>query len=690
MRYFSALIPLLFFLVGCGAESEVTLAPVVYSPDSSLAVEFISTADSGMAYAVRSNGEIVVDTSQLGFEFREAAPLVKGLNVEQIDIRVVDEEYELPWGEQRTYHNHCQEMKVALKEVGEGGRKLNLIFRVFNDGVGFRYEFPAQEGWENAVVTNELTEFRLVGDPQAWWIPGDWDSYEHLYQSTRLSEISALTMTNDPNLVANSVKENAVNTPVTFRYDDGLHLSIHEANLTNYSGMTLRRPTDKPGFECSLVPAPDGSKASIPIPFATPWRTIQISPDAAGLLSSRLILHLNDPTQSGDFSWIQPTKYVGIWWEMHLNKSSWDLASGKHGATTAHAKELIDFAAANQIGAMLVEGWNTGWERWIGFPDREGVFDFVTPYPDYDLAEVVRYGKEKGIELIMHHETSAAPRTYEQQLDTAYALMQSLGIHAVKTGYVGPIIPEGEHHHGQWMVRHYRKVAEHAAAHQVAVNIHEPIKATGLRRTWPNIISREGLRGQEFNAWAQDGGNPPDHLTIVPFTRGLAGPIDYTPGIFHLSMDPYKENDLQTTLVHQLALYVVIYSPIQMAADLIEYYEGSPAFQFIRDVGVDWEQSVVLEAEIGEVVVMAREEKETGNWFVGGITGNEPRSLEMALDFLGEGEYEMTVYRDGEWALDGTDASEYAIEGPRVVRADEVVKADLAKGGGVAISLIKK
>jgi len=375
---------------------------------------------------------------------------------------------------------------------------------------------------------------------------------------------------------------------------------------------------------------------------------------------------------------------------MHLDKSSWDLASGRHGATTENAKNYIDFAAANQIGGVLVEGWNTGWEHWIGFEDREGVFDFITPYPDYDLKEVVRYGKEKGVEIIMHHETSAAPRTYAQQLDTAYHLMQKLGIHAVKTGYVGKIIPKGEYHHGQWMVNHYRKVIETAAHYEVAVNAHEPIKATGLRRTFPNVISREGLRGQEFNAWASDGGNPPHHLPTVVFTRMLAGPIDFTPGVFNIKMMPFKaDNQVNTTLAHQLALYVVIYSPVQMACDLIEHYENQPAFQFIRDVGVDWEKTIVLDGEVGDYVTIARKEKDSGNWFLGSINGENERTIEVDFGFLGTTNvYKATLYQDGKDAHWNNNPTSIDV---RKMEIDYTTKLTLrlAPGGGVAISLMR-
>jgi len=424
-------------------------------------------------------------------------------------------------------------------------------------------------------------------------------------------------------------------------------------------------------------------------PFVTPWRTIQISPDAAGLIESDLIVNLNEPNVLGDVSWVVPMKYVGIWWDMHLNRRTWDYASGNHGATTEYAKELIDFAAAHHIKGLLVEGWNTGWEHWIGFEDREGVFDFVTPYPDYDLEEVVRYGKEKGVELIMHHETSAATQTYTKQLDTAFQLMNKLGKHAVKTGYVGRILPKGEYHHGQYMVNHYHKVLETGAKYKVAINAHEPIKATGKRRTYPNAVAREGLRGQEFNAWASDGGNPPEHLPIVAFTRMLAGPIDFTPGIFNIKLDPYRpDNQVNTTLAQQLALYVVIYSPLQMAADLIDNYKNHPAFQFIEEVPVNWEQTKVLNGEVGDYVTIARQERGSDNWFVGSITDENPRDITLTFDFLSpDHTYKATLYKDAPDAHWDTNPTAYEIE-ELEINANSTLTVHLAAGGGMALSLI--
>ncbi|PHN05249.1 glycoside hydrolase family 97 protein [Flavilitoribacter nigricans] len=672
--------------------NDITSLVNIVSPNEKISVEFELDDTGAPVYLVRYEDEIVIDRSHLGLEFRDQPALMQGFEVAERSTDIVDESWEMPWGEQRTVRNHYQEMRVRLREKEAPARAMNLYFRAYDDGVAFRYELPEQEGVDTVIITDERSGFQLTGDHSCWWIPGDWDSYEHLYNTTKFSEIDALAKRNHPNLAQTYIPENAVNTPITMRTASGLHLSFHEANLTDYAGMTLKVDPEQLSLESELVGSSrHGYKVKRALPFFTPWRSIQISDDAAGLIESKLIVNLNEPNRLGDVSWIKPMKYVGIWWEMHLGKSSWDLASGKHGATTENAKAHIDFAAANNIGGVLVEGWNTGWEHWIGFEDREGVFDFVTPYPDYDLQEVVRYAREKGVEMIMHHETSAAPRTYDQQLDTAYALLEELGIHSVKSGYVGPIIPKGEHHHGQFMVQHFRRVLEKGTETQVAINAHEPIKPTGLRRTYPNAISREGLRGQEFNSSSVERGNPAEHLPIVAFTRMLAGPIDFTPGMFRIKLAPYKDSSqVNTTLAQQLALYVVIYSPIQMACDLIEHYEGQPAFQFIRDVGVDWDESRVLNGEVGDFVTIARKERETGNWFVGSITDEEARTVVIDFSFLEEGQqYKTTVYRDGadaHWDRNPTSIEIETIE----VNAATVDTFQLAPGGGLAISLLRQ
>ncbi|HQU73675.1 MAG TPA: glycoside hydrolase family 97 protein [Calditrichia bacterium] len=677
----------LVLLWSCGSTADPT---AVYSPNGRIKVGFLMTGDNQAAYKVYLDGKTVIDASTLGFDFRDAPSLAGGLRLNDAAKRAFDETWEMVWGEQRLVRNHYNELRLDLQENAAPQRRFFLTFRVYDDGLGFRFEFPEQEGWTEAVIMDENTQFNLTADHQVWWIPGDWDIYEHLYNTTAFSEIDAISKRDHPNLAQTYIPENAVNTPVTMKTADGIYLSFHEANLTDYSDMTLKIDAENLLMQSELVGSRDGAKVKRSLPFNTPWRTLQIAEKAGELIESKLIVNLNEPNKLEDVSWIQPAKYVGIWWEMHLAKSSWDMASGKHGATTANAKRHIDFAAANSIDAVLIEGWNTGWEHWIGFDDREGVFDFVTPYPDYDLEEVVRYGKENGVEIIMHHETSAAPRTYEQQLDTAFALCRRLGIHAVKTGYVGPIIPKGEYHHGQWMVNHYRKVLETAAQYQVMVNAHEPIKATGIRRTLPNAISREGLRGQEFNSWSEEGGNPTEHLAIVPFTRMLAGPIDFTPGIFDMKLQKYGRKQINTTLAQQLALYVVIYSPIQMAADLIENYDNQPAFQFIRDVALDWQETRVLNGEIGQYVTIARKERNGERWFLGSLSNEEARQFAVSLDFLDPGKtYTATLYGDGADAHWNDNPTAIEIS-TREVNSRQALDVRLAPGGGLAISFVER
>ena len=684
--YILILITSLWF--GCSANYKLVHE---VSPDGNLKVE-IFLNDSGQAvYNVKYKNEIIINDSKIGFEFKDAIELKNNLMITNVTKSKYSGEWETIWGDKKNIQNNYNQIRIELEESLEPFRKFHVVYKIYNDGIGFRYEFPKQEGITDVVIMDENTQFNLTGDHTAWWIPGDWDIYEHLYNTTKISEIDALKFQNHKSLAQTYIPYNAVNTPVTMRTENGIHISIHEANLKNYSGMTLKVNEEKLGFTSELVGSPDESKVKTSLPFETPWRTIQITETAGKLLESDLIINLNELNKLEDVSWIKPMKYVGIWWEMHLGKSSWDMASGKHGATTENAKRQIDFAYENNIQAVLIEGWNTGWERWIGFEDREGVFDFVTPYSDYDLEEVVRYAQEKNIEIIMHHETSAAVRTYEQQLDTAFGLCKKLGINAVKTGYVGKIIPKGEYHHGQFMVNHYRKVFETAAKYQIMVNAHEPIKDTGERRTYPNMISREGLRGQEFNAWSSDSGNPPEHLPIVAFTRMLAGPIDYTPGIFDIKFDKYKkDNQVNTTLAQQLALYVVISSPIQMAADLLENYEGHPAFQFIRDVPVNWEQTIIINGEVGDFVTIVKKDRNSDNWFLGSITDENSREFKIELNFLDKNRtYKAVIYKDSADSHWDENPTSYEIKEIEVTSEDSI-NLDLAPGGGTAVSFFTK
>ncbi|MCW9065313.1 MAG: glycoside hydrolase family 97 protein [Ignavibacteriaceae bacterium] len=661
----------------------------VSSPDKEIELKFIVNQNGQAGYSIDYKNKMVIDTSYFGFNFVGKKPFEDDLEIINSTKSSFDETWETVWGEQRFIRNNYNELKVELEEKTERGRNCFIIFRVFDDGVGFRIEFPKQKKLNDVVILSENTQFKLTGDNTCWWTPGDWDIYEHLFNATRFSEIDALSKRSHKALAQTYIPENAVNLPVTMKTDDGIYISILEANLTNYADMTLKVDKENLLFQTELVGDDSGIKVRTKTPFVTPWRIILISDKATDLVSSRTILNLNEPNVLEDVSWIKPTKYVGIWWEMHLGKSTWDMKSGKHGATTENAKRYIDFASKNGIGAVLIEGWNTGWDHYLGSEQLDYIFDFVTSYPDYDLKEIVRYAKEKNVQIIMHHETYAHILAYEERLDTAFALCKSLGIHAVKTGYVGQIVPDGEYHHGQWMVNHYRKVMEKAADYQIMIDVHEPIKPTGLRRTYPNLMSGEGLRGQEFNAWSPDGGNPPEHLTIIPFTRMLAGPIDYTPGIFDIKFDKYKkDNQVNTTLAHQLAIYVVIYSPLQMAADLPENYEGHPAFQFIRDVGVDWDTSIVLNGEIGDFITIARKARNTDKWFLGSITDENARVINVSLNFLEVGrEYTATLYEDAIDAHWDKNPTAYKIES-KVANNTDTLTFKLAPGGGTAVSFI--
>ena len=697
----------LVLFVSCQKESSKNS---VFSPDNNLETSFELNQKGEPFYTVKYKGNVIIDSSFMSFDFKDIPSLKDNFKIIGFSKDSFDETWEMPWGEQSEVRNNYNELSINLEEQSDAKRKLNIRFKVFNDGVGFRYEFPEQENLKEVLITDENSEFNLTGDHDTWWIPGDWDIYEHLYNECKVSEIDAIAKQNHPNLASTYIPENAVNTPVTMRTADGIHLSFHEADLTNYSGMTLKIDTENLSLTSELVGSERlGGKAKLTVPFNTPWRTIQIADNAGDLIESKMTLNLNDPNIIGDVSYFTPMKYVGIWWEMHIGKSTWDMEgsqdmttytegakSGKtHGATTENAKKYIAFASANGIKGLLVEGWNTGWDKWINTDDREGVFDFMTPYPDYNFDEVVAYAKDKGVEIIMHHETSAAPRTYEKQMLEAYDFMKKNGMNSVKTGYVGKIIPKGEYHHGQWMVNHYHKVLEEAAKKKIAVNAHEPIKATGKRRTYPNAIAREGLRGQEFNAWASDGGNPPNHLPTVAFTRMLSGPIDFTPGAFNIKFNEFKKNNqVNTTLAHQLALYVVIYSPIQMACDLPEHYMKNgkihPMFKFIADVGVDWKQSKVLEGEVGDYVTIARQEKGTGNWFVGCITDENKRTSNISFDFLDDNKsYVAIVYKDGPSAHWDDNPLDYLIETIEIDKNSNIT-IDIASGGGFAISIKEK
>ena len=669
----------------------------VSSPNGAIKVE-VSVSGSGVvSYEVAFHDEKLVAPSKLGFDFANAEDFLVGFEVKTAEVHPVKETYTMQWGPNETIEAESNELVLGLVQTSTN-RELGIIFRVSNDGYAFRYDIPAME--EGAlIVANELSEFNLASDGMSHWIPGDWEIYEHPINHTKISAIDALSKANHPNLASTHVVENSVSTPFTLVFDSGTHMSIHEAALVNYSGMTLKK-TGATSFVSSLVGRADGNKATIPTPFKTPWRMAVIGDEATDLLASHFMYDLNEPNVMGDItSWFKPQKYVGIWWEMHMGKSTWDYGMtqdmgswiadgkehGKHGATNENTKRYIDFAAEHGFSGVLVEGWNTGWEHWIGFDDREGVFDFVTSYPDYDLEMLQEYAQSKGVSLIMHHETSAAPRTYDEQMDTAYALMQSQDIHLVKSGYVGPLLPKGEYHHGQWMVNHYNNAVTRAYDYQVAVNTHEPIKGTGLERTWPNWVAREGARGQEFNAWSIEGGNYVDHIPSMAFTRFLSGPMDYTPGVFKLETKSGLEgnNRVRSTIGQQFGLYVVIPSPIQMACDLPENYEAHLDWlQFIKDVAVDWKRSIPVAGEVGEYVAWARTPKENENWYLGAVNAEQERTLDIDLDFLEQGAtYTAEIYRDADDAHWESNPYAVTIE-TKTFKKGDTFSVRLASGGG--------
>ncbi|HSR67240.1 MAG TPA: glycoside hydrolase family 97 protein [Acidobacteriota bacterium] len=651
-------------VAGC-SQTPATLQ--VASPDGSIEVSF-ELAEGTPFYRIDRGGQAVLENSRLGFAFRDQEPLDGGLEVLSYGETNYDNTWEQVWGEKHQIRNHYNELRVALRESAAPRRRLDVVFRAYDDGVGFRYEFPEQDALADFVITDELTEFRFAGDHAAWWIPAYQDNrYEYLYQRNPISELDV------------------VHTPVTFETSDGLVLSLHEAALTDYASMTARH-TEGTTLKCDLVPWPDGAKVLGSAPMKTPWRTLQIGESASDLLESYLILNLNEPNKLEDTSWIKPGKYVGIWWGMHLGTMSWE-SGPKHGATTERTKQYIDFAAEHGFDGVLVEGWNVGWDGdWM---QNSELFRFTEPYPDFDLRAVTDYAREKGVVLIGHHETSAGISNYESQIDAAFDLYQELGVTMIKTGYVGTRTEGGEHwHHGQFMVRHYRMVVEKAAEHGIMLDVHEPIKPTGIRRTYPNMMTREGARGQEYNAWSVEGGNPPDHTTILPFTRMLAGPFDYTPGVLDLTFEDINPNArVKNTLAKELALYVVIYSPLHMAADLIENYQDQPAFKFIKDVPTDWEDTRALHAKIGDHVGIARKDRNSDDWYVGSITDEEARTFEVPLDFLDPGrKYVAEIYADGEGA--NWESAPYAINITQVlVDSSTTYTLNLAPGGGAALRL---
>jgi len=695
----------LFFILLSTLTTEAS--NFISSPNNKLKLSFNIQGDGIPTYEVARNGVVVIHKSNLGLLLKDAVSLNDGFSVAKIDSSVVDESWNPVWGEVKTIRSNYKELKITLLQK-ESERQIVLTFRLFNEGLGFRYEFPAQKNLSYFVVSDELTQFTLGEDHSAFWIPGDFDSNEHIYSKTLLSQVDATKGASAGEISTKRIiGKNYVQSPLMMKSKSGLYINIFEAALVDYSAMHLEIDQQQFILKAHLTSDAVGNKAYMQTPCKTPWRTILVSDKATDILDSKMILNLNEPSKIENTDWIKPMKYVGIWWEMHVNKSTWNYAdagniklkgfdwsvlkaNGKHGATTANTKRYIDFAAQNDFGGVLIEGWNVGWEDWFG-QWKEEVFDFVTPYPDFDVAELSSYAKSKNVKLIMHHETSASATNYERRMDEAYAFMKKYGYPAVKTGYVGKIIPRGEWHDGQWMVQHYVRVAEKLAQNKLMLDAHEPARPTGLHRTYPNWLACEAARGNEFNAWSV--GNPPEHETILPFTRLLGGPMDYTPGIFQIKMNYYDKNkkeQVHTTLVKQLALYLTMYSPLQMAADLPENYEKHmDALQFIKDVAVDWDESKYLDAEPGDYLTVARKAKGTGNWFVGSITDENERTVEIPLSFLEKNKtYTATIYSDAKYAHWEKNPMAYEITKKKVTSKDKL-NVYLAPGGGLAVSLFE-
>jgi hypothetical protein len=692
---------LLFLAMVQGVAGQQTLSTTSFNKVS---LQFRLDEKGIPQYAVFFGEKPVIKPSRLGFELKGGLSLDSNLQLLKTDTITVDETWKPVLGEVSQIRNHYKQITFHLQQRGTPRLLLDLVFRVFEEGIGFRYEFPMQTSLKFFVVEKEQTEFALTGDHKTFWIPGDYDSNEYLYTTSKLSEVDAWKQ---PIISNGTVAENipdrdAVQTPLMMKTTEGLYINIHEAALINYSSMQLHVDKADLRLSVNLVPDAVGNKAYLRTPAKTPWRTVIVSDKAPDILASKMILNLNEPSKIANTSWIKPMKFIGVWWEMQTGKSTWNYTDnvdtlssagkmvphGHHGANTGNVKRYIDFAAKHGINAVLVEGWNTGWEEWTGVYKEEN-FDFVTPYPDFDVAAITRYAKAKGVQLIMHNETGGSATNYDRRMDTAFRFMNRFGYTSVKTGYVGKIIPAGEHHDGQWMINHYLRSAEKAAQHKVMIDMHEPVRPTGLHRTWPNFVASEAGRGNEWNAFSE--GSPPEHETILPFTRMIGGPMDYTPGIFKLrnyaAGTPARQ--MHSTLAKQLALYVTMYSPLQMAADLPENYEAHlDAFQFIKDVAVDWDDTRIIEAEPGDYLTIARKEKGAGRWFIGAITDENSRSTTISLQFLPNGEkYTATIYRDAKNTDWKTNPEAYTIE-KRTVDNTSTITLALANGGGAAISIV--
>ena len=692
---------MLMCLVCLGLAGRVHASEVT-SPNGEMKLTF-TLRDSKPYYSVSFRGKPVIKPSRLGYELHNAESLLEGFTQTGEKTSTFDETWTPVWGENKTIRNHYKELLVGLIQ-GKTGRVMNLRFRVYDEGVGLRYEFPQEGSKLNYfVVKEECTEFALTGDHIAWWIPGDYDTQEYEYSRSRLSEIRPLFKKKvTDNASQTSFSETGVQTSLQLKTDDGLYINLHEAALVNYPAMHLNLDDKNMVFRSWLTPDVQGIKGYLQTPCQSPWRTIMITDDARKVLSSHLILNLNEPCKIKDTSWIHPTKYVGVWWEMISGKGDWaytsqfpsvklgitDYAkakpSGRHSANNENVRRYIDFAAQHGFGGVLVEGWNIGWEDWFG-NSKEYVFDFQTPYPDFDIKALNEYAHSKGVKLIMHHETSSSIMNYEKHMDQAYQLMKDYGYDAVKSGYVGNLIPRGEHHYSQIAINHYQHAIERAADYKIMVNAHEAVRPTGLCRTYPNLIGNESARGTEYQAF---GGITPGHTAILPFTRLQGGPMDYTPGIFEMQCS--NGSRANSTIGGQLALYVTMYSPLQMAADFPENYEKHlDAFQFIKDVALDWDKSIYLEAEPMEYITAARKAKGSSSWFVGSVTGLKPHNSTLRLDFLDKGKtYVATVYADAPDADYKTNPQAYTIT-KGLVTAKSVLKLHSVAGGGYAISIVE-
>ena len=713
---------------GCSSEDTKTETAALLSPDKNLEMRF-SMSDNGTPYySLDYKGKHIILDSRLGFLLRGDLNVsevkVQGDKIDKVDKHPqidfyrdfevadvktdsLDYTWAPVWGEEDSIRCHYNELTVSLKHKPTG-RDMAIRFRLFNDGLGFRYEFGPMAWPEYFIINDELTEFAMAEDYTAFWIPGDFDTQEYEYTRSRISEIPSLVADQLlPNPWHFPYSVNAVQTSLQMKSDDGVYVNLHEAALVDYSCMNLELEPGTLTFKASLVPDATGGKGTIQTPAKSPWRTIQVTDDACRQLESRLVLNLNEPCALDDVSWIHPVKYIGVWWEMISGKGSWSYTgdvrpvdintvdysklphSPKHSANTENVRRYIDFAAEHGFGEVLVEGWNIGWEDWESF-SKNDVFDFVTPYPDFDIAGLNEYAHSKGVRLMMHHETSSSIRNYERHMDAAYDLMNKYGYDAVKSGYVGQIFPRGEHHYGQYMNNHYQYAIRKAAEHHIMVNAHEAVRPTGLCRTYPNMIGNESAKGTEYQAF---GGLHPQHVTILPFTRLNGGPMDYTPGVFVMDMKencPTNKSHVNATICNQLALYLTMYSPLQMAADFPEHYmKYADAFQFIKDVAVDWRKSKYLFAEPGDYLIVARQAKDSGQWFVGGVTDELSRSFDVPMSFLDAGEnYEVTLYADSEDADYKTNPQSYVISKVSVT-SESVVPVRMAPGGGFAMAIRK-